>query len=128
MCDDNNVELDQENAANSRNPVVVTVGALALACCTTLPWRGVRQGSGRVVDEAMCVGRTAASFPPRRDYFRDMDYGATRTGPGAATRAPYVPASLRPMRSAAIRVATTGLYGPAARPLRNICRWRVRAS
>ena len=44
--------------------LVATVGALALACCTTLPWQAAcGQGSGRVVDEAMCVGRAAARIP-----------------------------------------------------------------
>ena len=44
--------------------LVATVGALALACCTTLPWQAAcGQGSGRVVDAAMCVGRGGARVP-----------------------------------------------------------------
>ena len=70
------------------------VGVLALACCTTLPWQAAcGHGSGRVLDEAMCAGRTAASFPAAdEDYFRDMDYGATRDpAKVAADLSPYVP-------------------------------------
>jgi hypothetical protein len=50
-------------------------------------------GTGEVLDEAMCVGRTAESFPGSdEDYFRDMDYGVTRDPRQlAATLAPYVP-------------------------------------
>lgn len=49
-------------------------------------------GTGEVLDEAMCVGRTAESFPGSdEDYFRDMDYGVTKDPKQlAATLAPYV--------------------------------------
>jgi hypothetical protein len=70
------------------------LGILALACCSTLPWKAsCGHGSGRVVDEALCVGRDAGSFPAAdEDYFRDMDYGVTRDPPRvAAELAPYVP-------------------------------------
>ena len=67
---------------------------LALACCSTLPWQAsCGHGAGHVVDEALCVGRTAASFPAAdEDYFRDMDYGVTKDpAKMAAELAPYVP-------------------------------------
>src|SRR5207253_1645408 len=50
-------------------------------------------GSGAVLDEALCVGRTADSFPAAdEDYFRDMDYGVTKTPKEVATGlAPYLP-------------------------------------
>jgi len=67
---------------------------LALACCSTLPWQAsCGHGAGHVVDEALCVGRTAASFPAAdEDYFRDMDYGITKDpAKMAAELAPYVP-------------------------------------
>ena len=41
--------------------------------------RHAGRGSGNVLDEALCVGRTAASFPAAdEDYFRDTDYGVTK--------------------------------------------------
>ena len=48
--------------------------------CSTLPLISMcGQGSGRVLDEAMCVGRAAESFlAADEDYFRDMDYGITK--------------------------------------------------
>jgi len=51
------------------------------------------QGSGNVLDEALCVGRTADSFPAAdEDYFRDMDYGATKDPRQiAAALSPYLP-------------------------------------
>ena len=37
------------------------------------------KGAGNIKDEALCVGRTAESLPSAdEDYFRDMDYGATK--------------------------------------------------
>jgi hypothetical protein len=69
-------------------------GVLALACCSTLPWDATcGHGSGNVRDEAMCVGRTPDSFPAAdEDYFRDMDYGVTKSpAKVAAELAPYVP-------------------------------------
>jgi hypothetical protein len=54
---------------------------------------GCGHGAGKVVDEAQCAGRTADSFPAAdEDYFRDMDYGATKD-PAAVAAAldPYIP-------------------------------------
>lgn len=50
-------------------------------------------GAGHVKDEALCVGRTADSFPAAdEDYFRDMDYGATKDSAAlAAALQPYLP-------------------------------------
>jgi hypothetical protein len=50
-------------------------------------------GAGHVKDEALCVGRTAASLKGAdEDYFRDMDYGATKDPAKlAAELAPFVP-------------------------------------
>ncbi|WP_198017261.1 hypothetical protein [Methylocapsa acidiphila] len=50
-------------------------------------------GSGNVKDEAMCAGRTADSLPGSdEDYYRDMDYGATKNPEALAqTLAPYLP-------------------------------------
>jgi hypothetical protein len=50
-------------------------------------------GAGHIKDEALCIGRTADSFPAAdEDYFRDMDNGATKD-PAALARelAPYLP-------------------------------------
>jgi len=48
---------------------------------------------GDIKDEAMCVGRSAQSLAAAdEDYFRDMDYGATKNPEALAnTLAPYVP-------------------------------------
>jgi hypothetical protein len=70
------------------------LGILLLACCSTLPFEAsCGHGSGRVVDEALCVGRDARSFPAAdEDYFRDMDYGVTRDPARVARElAAYVP-------------------------------------
>jgi hypothetical protein len=50
-------------------------------------------GAGNIKDEAMCVGRTAQSLAGAdEDYFRDMDYGATKHPDELAKAlAPYVP-------------------------------------
>jgi hypothetical protein len=55
--------------------------------------RHAGRGSGNVLDEALCVGRTAASFPAAdEDYFRDTDYGVTKDAAKvAAELAAYVP-------------------------------------
>ncbi len=74
--------------------VVPAVSVLILACCSTLPWTAsCGQGAGRILDEAMCAGRKAESFPAAdEDYFRAMDYGLTGN-PAAVAAAlnPYVP-------------------------------------
>src|SRR4030095_9342579 len=70
------------------------LSVLILACCSTLPiGRSCGVGSGKVLDEAQCAGRTAESFPAAdEDYFADMDYGATRNPKQvAADLAAYVP-------------------------------------
>lgn len=57
----------------------------------SMPFCGL--GAGNVLDEAMCVGRTANSLlGADEDYFRDMDYGATKH-PDALAKdlASYVP-------------------------------------
>ena len=67
---------------------------LILACCATFPLApSCGRGSGHVMDEALCVGRGAESFPAAdEDYFRDMDYGATKDPKQiAAALDPYVP-------------------------------------
>ena len=50
-------------------------------------------GAGHIKDEAMCVGRTAESLAGADDdYFREMDYGATKHPDELAkSLAPYVP-------------------------------------
>lgn len=50
-------------------------------------------GAGNIKDEAMCVGRTAESLAgSEEDYFKDMDYGATKHPEELAKAlAPFVP-------------------------------------
>ncbi|WP_036264297.1 hypothetical protein [Methylocapsa aurea] len=50
-------------------------------------------GAGEVLDEAKCVGRTAETLAGSdEDYFRDMDYGATKSPEALAKAlASYVP-------------------------------------
>src|SRR2546425_1298187 len=67
---------------------------LILSCCSTIPLgSSCGAGAGNILDEARCVGRTAESFPGAdEDYFRDMDYGATKDpAQVAAALAPYMP-------------------------------------
>src|SRR5262245_22786090 len=74
--------------------VILGVSALGLTCCSTLPLRtACGTGSGHVLDEAKCVGRSAESFPAAdEDYFRDMDYGLTKNPQAlAAALDPYLP-------------------------------------
>ncbi len=54
---------------------------------------GCGEGAGRVKDEALCNNRTADSFPAAdEDYFRDMDYGASKDPKAlAAALDPYLP-------------------------------------
>ena len=74
--------------------VLPGVSVLILACCSTLPLgSSCGHGSGAVLDEALCVGRTADSFPAAdEDYFRDMDYGVTKTPKRSRGGARSVPA------------------------------------
>ena len=50
-------------------------------------------GAGNIKDEPMCVGRGPESLQAAdEDYYRDMDYGATKDPAGLAKAlAPYVP-------------------------------------
>ena len=77
---------------------IIAVGILGLTSATDLSAgtsgnANCGKGSGKVLDEALCVGRTAESFPAAdEDYFRDMDYGITqRTQEVAAALEPYLP-------------------------------------
>src|SRR5262245_44085706 len=74
--------------------VVLVLGVFALICCSTLPFgSSCGSGSGFVLDEAKCAGRTPESFPAAdEDYFRDMDYGASaHPAQVAAALDPYLP-------------------------------------
>src|SRR5205823_1642846 len=67
---------------------------LILSCCSSIPLgSSCGAGAGHILDEARCVGRTAESLPGAdEDYFRDMDYGATKNpAQVAAALAPYMP-------------------------------------
>jgi hypothetical protein len=67
------------------------IGLSSFAVAGPLPDCG--SGAGNIKDEAMCVGRTPGSLSGSDiDYFRDMDYGATKD-PAALARdlAPYLP-------------------------------------
>ena len=67
--------------------LILSIGSVLLFRCSTV------KGAGSVKDEALRVGRDAASFPAAdEDYFRDMDYGVTKN-PEAVRAAldPYVP-------------------------------------
>ena len=80
---------------NGKVRVIIAIGlCLGLAACALLPF-GERCGSGAgvVKDEALCVGRTADSFPAAdEDYFADMDYGITHDPAAVAAELdPYVP-------------------------------------
>src|SRR5437588_8849554 len=82
------------NMGNSRLTWLIPALSVLGLSCSTLPLGSMcGHGSGRVLDEAMCVGRDAASFPAADDdYFRDMDYGATKNpSQVAAALARYVP-------------------------------------
>jgi hypothetical protein len=59
------------------------------------------EGAGNIKDEAMCAGRSAESLKgANEDYFRDMDYGATKNPDALAkTLAPYMPGITRRMRA-----------------------------
>lgn len=88
--------------------VVIGIGLLAVATCATLQQRpSCGKGSGNVLDEALCVGRTTETFPAAdEDYFRDMDYGMTRDlEQVAAALRPYVP-GITP--EAAVQAAVRG--------------------
>ncbi len=74
--------------------VAFGLGALTLTWCSTWPLGSAcGSGSGAVLDEAQCAGRSAESFPAAdEDYFGDMDYGVTkRPQEVAAALNPYLP-------------------------------------
>jgi hypothetical protein len=85
--------------------LIALVGAIALSGRSrggVMPDCGA--GAGHVKDEAMCVDRTAASFPAAAaDYFADMDNGATKD-PAALARdlAPWVALSPEDARKAVV--------------------------
>ena len=68
--------------------IALVVFGLAVAVAGCLykrsPWIATacqegRGGAGSIKDEALCVGRTAESFPAAdEDYFKDMDYGISQ--------------------------------------------------
>ncbi len=64
-------------------------------------------GAGNIKDEAMCVGRGAETLAGAdEDYFRDMDYGATKDPDALAkTLSPYVP-GIKPQE--ALKAAVVG--------------------
>jgi hypothetical protein len=73
--------------------ILLGAGILALAGCDGKEPSACGTGAGNIKDEALCVGRTAKSFPGAdEDYLRDMDYGVTKD-PAAVAEAlePYVP-------------------------------------
>ncbi|MCE3251619.1 MAG: hypothetical protein K0Q67_629 [Cellvibrio sp.] len=51
------------------------------------------KGSGKILDEAKCVGRTPESLKAAdEDYFADMDYGISKNPPELVNRlSPYIP-------------------------------------
>ena len=77
--------------------LLLVAGTAALTGCPNKPVEDASlscgQGSGFVMDEAKCAGRTPESFPGAdEDFFRDMDYGATkRPARVAADLDPYLP-------------------------------------
>ena len=79
--------------------LILGVGILTFISCSSQQIKKVfhippcGKGAGNVLDEAKCVGRTADTFPAAdEDYFRDMDYGATKDPEKvAAALDPYLP-------------------------------------
>lgn len=69
---------------------VPIVSALLLTSCSDHP---CGKGSGNVLDEAKCVGRTPESLKAAdEDYYADMDYGITKNPAELVRRlTPYVP-------------------------------------
>src|SRR5690242_9143835 len=89
-CEDRSMKKGSPLIALMRAGLVI----LVLSCCSTIPLgSSCGSGAGRVLDEAKCAGRTAESFPGAdEDYFRDMDYGATKDPAQiAAALSPYIP-------------------------------------
>lgn len=91
----------------TRRIVLASALTLGLAACALLPFgKPCGSGAGSVLDEALCVGRTAESFPAAdEDYFADMDYGLTRDPKAvAAALDPYLPGiSPADARAAAVK-------------------------
>jgi hypothetical protein len=71
--------------------ILLGAGILILIGCSKEP-SACGEGAGNILDEALCVGRKAESFPSAdEDYFRDMDYGLTKDSEAvAAALEPYV--------------------------------------
>lgn len=76
-----------------RKPVLVLVILVLVIAGLTLVACSHKPKPGTVKDEALRVGRDAASFPAADDdYFRDMDYGITKNPEAVRTALdPYVP-------------------------------------
>ena len=74
---------------------LAAIGSLAILILpeAAFPKTDCGSGDGHVKDEARCVGRTPESLVAAdEDYFRDMDYGATKDPASlAALLQPYVP-------------------------------------
>jgi len=86
--------------------VLLALGFSSLAGYAVPTFASCGSGAGNVKDEALCVGRTADTLKGAdEDYFRDMDYGATKDPAAlAATLNPFVP-GIKP-EDAAKAVAT----------------------
>ena len=78
-----------------RNVGLAAIASLAILILpeAALPKTDCGSGAGQVKDEALCVGRTPESLVGAdEDYFRDMDYGATKDPASlAAALQPYLP-------------------------------------
>jgi hypothetical protein len=83
-----------------RGGFIRNIGLVALAMVATLSLPAAAlsktdcgSGAGQVKDEALCVGRSPESLAGAdEDYFRDMDYGATKNPDAlAAALQPYAP-------------------------------------
>src|SRR6516164_10270249 len=87
-------------------PAFVNWAATGAACADD--WKAkCGKGAGVIKDEAMCAGRSAESLAGAdEDYFRDMDYGATKSPEALAqSLAPYLPGITQDQ---AAKIAATG--------------------
>ncbi|MEC4750430.1 hypothetical protein [Methylomicrobium sp. Wu6] len=68
-------------------------GYSSVSLATLFTSKACKNAADEILDEAMCVGRTADSLKGAdEDYFRDMDYGITKNPEELAkTLAPFVP-------------------------------------
>jgi len=73
--------------------VVLTLGFSLLAAYASPSYAMCGYGAGNIQDEALCAGRTADTLKGAdEDYFRDMDYGVTKSPSAvAASLDPFVP-------------------------------------